>query len=113
MMLAAAGAAQTAKVPGVPTATQLNPGSVTAGGGNYIVIGCISRAGQADAGNFVIADSRQTPPAQYRLQGDVDLLGVHVGHTVEIGGTITGGGATPTLTVKALTYISRTCTRLK
>src|SRR6476619_7517212 len=81
---------------GLPKGTQQNPGTVKAGSGNYIVIGCISRDGQ----NYVITDSRATPPQQYRLDGDADLLRVHTGHTLEIGGAITpasGGRGTPTL----------------
>ena len=80
LMLAGAPAAQS-KVPGLPSGTQLNPGSVSSGGGNYIVIGCISREGQDAAETFVITDSRATPPARFRLQGDTDLLRIHVGHT--------------------------------
>jgi len=105
---------------GIPKGTQLSPGRVTAGAGNFIVIGCVSRAEQSTPPVFVITDSRPKPPARYRLEGDTDLLRLHVGHTVEIGGPITPaadarGGATgsaPTLTVQSLTYISRTCVKL-
>jgi hypothetical protein len=115
LMLAGVPAAQS-KVPGLPSGTQLNPGSVSPGGSNFIVIGCISREGRDAAETFVITDSRATPPAQYRLQGDTDLLRIHVGHTVEIGGPITPsatGAITSTLGVKALTYVSTTCRPLK
>ena len=114
-MLAGVPAAQS-KVPGLPSGTQLNPGSVSPGGSNFIVIGCISREGRDAAETFVITDSRATPPAQYRLQGDTDLLRIHVGHTVEIGGPITPsatGAIASTLGVKALTYVSTTCKPLK
>ena len=117
LMLAGTSAAQSqSKVPGLPSGTQLNPGSVSSGGGNFIVIGCISREGQGAAETFVITDSRATPPAKYRLQGDTDLLRIHVGHTVEIGGPITrsaAGAIASTLGVKALTYVSTTCKQLK
>jgi hypothetical protein len=115
MMLAGAPAAQS-KVPGLPSGTQLNPGSVSPGGGNFIVIGCIGREGQDGSETFVVTDSRATPPAVYRLQGDTDLLRIHVGHAVEIGGPITppaAGAKTPTLGVKALTYLSTTCKRVR
>jgi hypothetical protein len=116
MMLAGGALAAQSKVPGLPAGTQLNPGSVSPGAGNFIVIGCISREGQGGSETFAITDSRATPPAQYRLQGDTDLLRIHVGHTVEIGGPITpaaAGAKTPTLGVKALTYVSTTCKPLK
>jgi hypothetical protein len=106
---------------GIPKETQLNPGRVTAGAGNFIVIGCVSREGQSTPPAFVITDSRSKPPAHYRLEGDADLLRMHVGHTVEIGGPIapasgTGGGANasaPTQKVQSLTYISTTCVKLQ
>jgi hypothetical protein len=115
LMLAGAAAAQS-KVSGLPSGTQLNPGSISPGGSNFIVIGCISREGRDAAETFVITDSRATPPAQYRLQGDMDLLRIHVGHTVEIGGPITPsatGAIASTLGVKALTYVSTICKQLK
>ena len=63
---------------------------------------------------FIVTDSRPKPPAQYRLDGDADILRLHVGHTVEIGGPLapaSGGAAVvmPTLKVQSLTYISTTC----
>ena len=94
---------------GIPKETQMNPGKVTAGGGNLIVIGCVSRQGQGGAATFIITDPRPKPAAQYRLEGDATLLGIHVGHTLEVGGPVTGSGATPTLKVQSLTYISASC----
>jgi hypothetical protein len=106
---------------GIPKDTQLNPGRVTAGAGNFIVIGCVGREGQSTPPVFAITDSRSKPPAQYRLEGDADLLRLHVGHTVEIGGPITSASGTrsdanasaPTLKVQSLTYISTTCVKLQ
>ena len=104
---------------GIPKATQLNPGRVTSGGGNFIVIGCVGREAQGTPPAFTISDSRPKPPALYRLDGDADLLRMHVGHTVEIGGPITpasgarGGAGAPTLKVLSLTYISTTCVKLQ
>ena len=106
---------------GIPKGTQLNPGRVTPGAGNFVVIGCVSREGQNTPPMFVITDSRSKPPARYRLDGDADLLRMHVGHTVEIGGPITpasstGAGANAsarTLKVQSLIYISTTCVKLQ
>jgi hypothetical protein len=96
---------------GIPKDTQMNPGGVKPGGGKFIVIGCVSREGTPPA--FLVSDSRAKPPAVYRLDGDADLLRLHVGHTVEIGGGITPGGSQPTLKVESLTYISTTCVKLQ
>jgi len=116
VMFAGVSAAQ----PGIPKATQLNPGGVKPGGGKYIIIGCVSRDSQTTPPAFVISDSRAKPPAIYRLDGDADLLRMHVGHTVEIGGPITPASSTrsgentvPTLKVEALTYLSTTCVKLQ
>lgn len=109
---------------GLPKGTQLNPARVSAGGGNLIVIGCVSRQGEGTSPTFVITDPRPrppSPPAQYRLDGDADLLRMHVSHTVEVGGPVTpaavaSGSAissAPTLKVQSLTYISTTCSKLK
>jgi len=97
---------------GILKGTQLNPGRVSVGNGNVIVIGCVSRQGQGASAAFIITDPRPKPPAQYRLDGDADLLAMHVGHTLEIGGPITSasaGAGAPTLKVLSLTYISTTC----
>jgi len=107
--------------PGIPKGTQLNPGVVTAGAGNFIVIGCVGREGQSTPPAFVMTDSRSKSPAQYRLEADPDLLRLHVGHTVEIGGPITPTSGTrsgsnaiaPILKVQSLTYISTTCVKLQ
>lgn len=103
-------AAQTA--PGVPPATQLNPGQTKASARNFIVVGCVSRQDQGTSPAYVIADARHATPVQYRLDGDQNLLRIHVGHTVEVGGPVTPpaqGSPTPGLKVQSLTYISTTC----
>jgi hypothetical protein len=100
---------------GLPRESQLNPGGVKPGGGKDIVIGCVSHEGEATSPTFVISDSRSKPPAIYRLDGNADLLRVHVGHTVEIGGAMTpatgtrSDGNATTLKVESLSYISTTC----
>ena len=101
---------------GIPKGTQLNPGRISSGGGNLIVIGCVSRQGEGATSTFLITDPRPKPPVPYRLEGDADLFRLHVGHTLEIGGSITtaagpGGASSPafTLKVQSLTYISTSC----
>ena len=94
----------------------------------FVVIGCVSREGRSappagsaaqDRPTFAITDTRGDSPSTYRLEGDAEQLGLHVGHTVEISGPVTtgpsgrGGGnassAVPTLKVQSVTYISTTC----
>lgn len=89
---------------------------------DYVAIGCVS-AGAArapDARTFVITDVR-AKDLRYRLEGDPAVLELHVGHTVELTGTIAtaanassgagDGAALPTLKVKRLIYISTSCAR--
>jgi hypothetical protein len=103
-------AAQT-KIPGIPSGTQLNPGRLSAD--SFIVIGCISRVEGSGSHTFVIADPRATPATKFRIEGTPDLLQFHVGHTVEIAGTIapiTNGISTlRAMKMQSLTYISSTC----
>jgi hypothetical protein len=101
---------------GLPKGTEQNPGTVKAGNGKYIVLGCVRREGQESPATYVITDSRATPPAQYRLDGDPDLLRIHNGHTLEIGGPITPpsrAGGMLTLKAEAVTYISPKCVTFK
>ena len=101
-------------IPGVPADNQLNPGRTKAGGGNFIVIGCVSREGQGASLTYLITDYRQEKPAPFRLEGDRSLLRVHVGHTVEVGGPVAPpakGSSTPTMKVESLTYIATTCVK--
>ena len=104
---------------GIPNGTQQNPGRVFAGNGNLTVIGCVSRQGESASAVFIISDPRPKPPARYRLEGDPDLLRLHLGHTVEVTGAAEFGGrgatgaATPKLKVQSLIYISTTCSQQK
>ena len=98
--------------------TQLNPDRIAAPGHRAIVIGCVSRDGNTPASRYLLTDTRAQPAVQYRLEGDADLLRFHVGHLVEIGGSLaaaTGSGSANagTLKVEALTYLSTTCTKLQ
>ena len=91
----------------------------------FVVIGCISRETQgstaangsgAAGARFIITDTRARVSSVYRLDGDQNQLGIHVGHTLEIAGSITAGSGAgrgnataPTLKVESLTYISKSC----
>lgn len=90
-------------------------------GRNYVVIGCVSaapaRGGGQAASRFTITDTRGTP-ATYRLDGEPAQLRTHVGHTVEVEGPIAATASGPagrpairTLTVKALRYLSPSCSK--
>jgi hypothetical protein len=103
---------------GVPKSTQLSPGTITvASNGNYVVIGCLAQQAEGPS-RFTITDSRATPPATFRVDGDPDLLRIHIGHTLEIAGPITApstssSGNMPTVKLLTLTYISTKCEKLK
>src|SRR5262245_49248938 len=73
----------------------------------YVVIGCLTAGGSGSARTFTITDTRGAKPMPYRLDGDQQTIGQHVGHYVEASGSLSGG-ATPTLKVASLVYISKT-----
>ena len=79
--------------------------------GRYVAIGCIARQGTAAAPRYVITDSRGGKPSVYRLQGDTALLAQHVGHTVEVRGSLTPptGTGQYSLRVNTLTYVAKAC----
>jgi hypothetical protein len=90
-------------------------------GRSFTAIGCVSREPAAARGQggqpaftYSITDSRSNPPAKYRLDVDPEQVRWHVGHTLEIAGSVTpasGAAGTPTLKVQTLTYISTTCSK--
>jgi len=93
----------------------------------FVVIGCISRDTQgstpangsgANGASFIITDTRAPAAPVYRLDGDQSQLGIHVGHTLEIAGSVTAGSgagrgnaSAPVLKVERLTYISTSCVK--
>ena len=89
------------------------------GAQRFVVLGCLSREAPARGAKpgpeaFTIRDPRGEG-ATYRVDGDPEVLRLHVGRTVEIAGTITpptassGANAVPTLKVASMTYIAPTC----
>lgn len=104
---------------GIAAATQLTsssqfPTAATNRPNQLTVIGCVQRSAQTTAGttgnaSFAIKDFRA---GNYRLDGDQNLLTFHVGHEVEIKGTIIEPetkNAAPKLKVASLVYLSPSC----
>jgi hypothetical protein len=100
------------------------PGSENAR--RFVVIGCMSsetqgstaaNRGGAAGTRFIITDTRGPAASVYRLDGDQSQLAIHVGHTLEIAGSISAsagssagrGNANAVLKVESLTYISKSC----
>jgi hypothetical protein len=82
----------------------------------YVAIGCLSRqAGtQGAAARYLITDMRGEKPTTYRIEGDRALLEQHVGHRVEVAGSmdpvpVNSSGVRPVLRITSLIYIARTC----
>jgi hypothetical protein len=93
------------------------PSSPPATAKPFVAIGCLSRGapgGTAGKGTaFSLTDTRGDKPTIYRLEGDEKLLDLHTGHTVEVSGALSGGGANPSMKVASLIYISTTCSKTK
>ena len=77
--------------------------------GRYGAIGCLTREGTAAAPRYVVTDKRST--TVYRIDGDRQLLARHVGHTVEVAGTLTPIAGTSRYTMKmvSLVWIASSC----
>ena len=88
----------------------------------FVILGCVSRegppaarGGQAGAAVFTLRDPRGEGTT-YRLDGDAETLAWHVGHTLELRGSIPpaarGAAATtglPLFTIASIVYLSPTC----
>jgi hypothetical protein len=71
-----------------------------------VLIGCLEGA----QSGFALRDYRSG--TRYRIDGTADMLGWHVGHEVEVRGTLqSGSGEMPTLKVASVVYISPTCSQ--
>lgn len=84
----------------------------TAPGGRYVAIGCLTRQGTAAAPRFVLTDPRGEKPTVYRVQGDVAQLAPHVGHTVEVTGTLTrpaAAGGAYAMKLSSLAWVASSC----
>jgi hypothetical protein len=96
------------------------PGPETTPARHFVAIGCISREtpgsaaanrGAAGGATFILTDTRggRGHESAYRLDGDQKQLEIHVGHTLEIAGSISSAGSTSVLKVESLKYISASC----
>ena len=77
-------------------------------GGRYVAIGCIARQGTASAPRYVVTDPRGDKPVVWRLQGEREQLSRHVGHTVEVTGSIVTS-APLTMNVRSVVWIASSC----
>lgn len=77
--------------------------------GRYGAIGCLTREGAAAARRYVVTDQRNK--AVYRVEGERELLERHVGHTVEVSGTLTpiAGSTRFTMKLVSLVWIASKC----
>jgi hypothetical protein len=106
------------------TATPQRSGPSSGSARRFVVIGCISEPAGSTAENrgattgtrFIITDTRAAAASVYGLDGDQSQLAIHVGHTLEIAGSVSAGSDTgrgnanaPVLRVESLTYISKSC----
>jgi hypothetical protein len=84
------------------------PPAPPAGSGRYVAIGCVARQGTASAPRYVVTDARGDKPLVWRLQGEGELLSRHVGHTVEVAGSMVTSSPL-TMSVRSLVWIASNC----
>ncbi len=120
---AGAGAALVAQAPPADSARQSAEASE-----RLVVIGCLTRLstgtsgsrGSADRNQYAVTDIRTDPPAVYILTGDPATFDLHVGHSVEVSGSLSfptaRSAAAPNalaLKVTSLIYLSPSCQKPK
>ena len=102
---------------GLPLTARAQQGAAT-GAARVVVIGCLKGSGQGRAGGganapLTIVDFRGGPSPTFQVDGSDTRLNWHVGHTVEIAGTIApggrGGAMGQRLNVQSVNYISTSC----
>ena len=77
-------------------------------GGRYVAIGCVSRQGTASAPRYVVTDTRGDKPVVWRLQGESEQLARHVGHMLELTGSIVTSSPL-TMSVRSVVWIASSC----
>lgn len=86
--------------------------SSTSPSGRYVAIGCLSKQGTGAAARYLVTDPRGETPTTYRVQGDAEQLARHVGHTVEVAGTLTppaNAGGQNLLRMNTIGWIASNC----
>lgn len=85
--------------------------SSTSPSGHFVAIGCVTKQGTGTAARYLITDPRGEKATVYRLQGEVEQLERHVGHTMEAAGSLgaPAAGAQYTLKVSSLVWLASTC----
>ena len=86
------------------------------GNSTVVVIGCITQTSGANA-RMAITDVRGGPMPSFQLDPNDAKLTLHVGHTVEVSGTLVGGGDADTgakggslrLNVDSVKWVSSSC----
>jgi hypothetical protein len=91
--------------------------------GRYVILGCVSRQAAVARGapTYLLTDTRGEKPMVYRLDGEAAALEFHVGHFVEIAGSLStparGGVAASAsalvMKVERLSYLSKNCPSAK
>ncbi len=92
----------------VMTATALSAQAPSAS--RSVAIGCLSQQQANGRTQYVLTDTRSSPPTTFILEGDPASISWHVGHSLEVVGTLTPAGAnTFNMKVTSVVYISNSC----
>jgi hypothetical protein len=89
----------------VMTATALSAQAPAAN--KAVAIGCLSEQQANGRTQYVLTDSRSTPPTTFILEGDPASINWHVGHTLEVVGTLSSAGTNAyNMKLTSVVYIS-------
>ncbi|MBS1817019.1 MAG: hypothetical protein JSU08_03735 [Acidobacteria bacterium] len=98
----------------LPSAQSAAISGSTAPGGRFVAIGCVMKQGAGATARYAVTDTRGDTRTTYRLEGDREQLDRHVGHTVELAGSLTAPG-TPkgqyTLKVSGIVWLASNCSK--
>ena len=70
---------------------------------DVVIIGCLERGAQ---NSYNLKDFRSS--VSYRVT-TTENIAWHVGHQLEIHGTLTSGGASPAINASSIVYVATTC----
>ena len=94
------------------TASVLSAQAPAPSANRAVAIGCLSQQQVNGQTRYVLTDSRGNPPTSFILDGDPAAINWHVGHSLEVVGTLSAAGNnTYNMKVTSVIYIANSCSK--
>ncbi|MGE3177008.1 MAG: hypothetical protein AB7O32_06040 [Vicinamibacterales bacterium] len=92
------------------TASTLSAQAPAPSANRAVAIGCLSQQQVNGRTQYVLTDTRNNPPVSFILDGDPAAINWHVGHTLEVVGSLSPAGTNAyNMKVSSVIYISNSC----